>query len=200
MDFSCAPPFFFFCFLLFKKKQTQFVGLDSEPVRDDREEYLLLHRHFKRLRENKHLREAKQIFIPENNLGMESAHLDTMVNDIPGVETFWEKDNRPGVCKDGKATRGYQFMLSNCLAQGSIHFDMDLFTVTREKTPQCMKDLLLDQMLRYHWEKKATDIMGKDRFSLTGKVGNKQDDLLIAMSMVPYWGRIIMNDRDRLST
>ncbi len=101
------------------------------------------------MNENQHFRESKHIFIPENNLGMESAHLDSMVADIPGVETFWEKDNRPGVCKDGKATRGYQFMLTNCLAQGSLWFDRDLFTTTREKTPACMKDLLADQMYRY---------------------------------------------------
>jgi hypothetical protein len=125
--------------------------LDSEAVRDDREEYLLLHRHYKRLNENRYFREAKHVFIPENNLGLESAHLDAMVSDIPNVETFWEKDNRPGVCKDGKATRGYQFLLTNALAQGSLYFDRDLFTVTREKTPQCMRDLLADQMYRYHW-------------------------------------------------
>ncbi len=128
----------------------------------------MLHRHYKRLKENRLFREAKLIFIPENNLGLgletpnpvqtqaltlttESAHLDTFVQDIPGVETFWEKDNRPGVCKDGKATRGYQFLLTNCLAQDGLHFDRDLFTVTREKTVQCMRELLMDQMLRFHW-------------------------------------------------
>ncbi len=168
-------------------------------MRDDREEYLLLHRHYKRLFENKHFRESKHIFIPENNLGLESAHLNSMVADIPNVETFWEKDNRPGVCKDGKATRGYQFLLTNCLAQGSLHFDRDLFSVSREKTAQCMRDVLEDQMLRFHWScKKANDVHGKDRYSLTAKVGNKQDDLLIAVAMLPYWGRIIMNDRDRI--
>ena len=69
-----------------------------------------------------------------------------MVADIAGVETFWEKDNRPGVCKDGKATRGYQFMLTNCLAQGSLHFDRDLFTVTPDtlgRICQTRKDLIL---------------------------------------------------------
>jgi len=148
---------------------------------------------------NRNFREAKQIFIPENNLGMESAHLDAMVADIHGVETFWEKETRPGVCKDGKATRGYQFLLTNCLAQGGLRFDRDLYTVTREKTVPCMLDMLNDQMLRFHWEKKkAVDVMGKDRYALTAKVGNQQDDLLVALEMVLYWGRLIMAERDRL--
>jgi len=174
----------------------QIIGLDSEPVRDDAEEYLLLHRHYKKLKENQLYRESRFVFIPENNLGLESAHLDTMVRDIRNVETFWEKPNKPGVCKDGKATRGYQFMLTNLLAQGGLKFDRDLFTVTREKTPACMRDMLMEQMFRYHWDrKKAPDVMGKDRYALTGKVGSLQDDLLVAVSMIPYWGTYVTNEK-----
>lgn len=173
------------------------LGLDSEAVRDDREEYLLLHRHYLRLCSKPMYRGSKLIFIPENNLGLESAHLDSMVADIPEVKTFWETPKRAGVHKDNKATRGYQFMLTNALASGGIVFDRDLFTVTREKTPDAMLDMLQEQMLLYHWEtKKAADSMGKDRFSLTGKVGNKQDDLLITLQMLPFWGRHIMNNRE----
>jgi len=162
------------------------VGLDSEAVRDDREEYLLLARHYQRLLDSRHFRASRLVFIPENNLALESAHLDTMVKDIPGVTTYWEKPTRPGVCKDGKATRGYQFELSNALCHNSIRFDHDLFTVTREQTPQTMRNLLQEQMLRYSWVRKpaADAMLGKDRYALTGKVGSKQDDLLIATMMV----------------
>lgn len=155
---------------------------------------MLLHRHYAKLNENKYYRAAKKIFIPENNLGMESAHLDTMVHDLQDVETFWEK-GRAGVCKDGKATRGYQFLLTCCLAENGMRFDMDAFTITKEKTLQCMKELLEDQMCRFHWEKKkANDVHSKDRYTLTGKVGNKQDDLLITVAMLLYWGRIVVAD------
>jgi len=122
-----------------------------------------------------------------------------MVQSISGVETYWEKETRPGVHKDGKATRNYQFILTNALSQGTVRFERDLFTVTRERTPQDMRDVLQDQMLRYHWEKKkATDIMGTDRYTLTGKVGNMQDDLLITMEMVLYWGTNIILDQRRI--
>lgn len=176
------------------------IGMDSEPVRDDREEYLLLHRHYNKLRENQFFRESKQVFIPENNLGLESAHLDTMVKDIAGVRTYWEKPGKPGVCKDGRVTRAYQFNLAHALATQSIVFDADCFTVSREQSVASMKDMLQDQMLRYHWEKKdANDSLGKDRYALTGKIGNKQDDLLIALSMALYWSPIVMTSLDKVA-
>lgn len=147
------------------------IGMDSEGVRDDREEYLLISRHYQRLLDNPRYRASKLIFTPENNLGLESAHLDTMVKDIPGVVTYFEKPGKPGVCKDGRTTRGYQFEMANTLSYGAIKFEHSMFTVTREKTPQCMRDLLQEQMLRYHWERKpAIGTLGKDRYALTGKV------------------------------
>lgn len=154
----------------------------------------MIQRHYLKLQSKRHLREAKLIFIPENNLGLEAAHLDTMVHRIPGVQTYWQKD-KPGVHKDGNATRGYQFLLTSCLSENTLLIDEDCFTVTRERTVQDMLDVLQDQMLRYHWEKKkATDVFGNDRYTLTGKVGNKQDDLLITLEMALYWGRAIVLD------
>lgn len=170
------------------------------PVRDDIEERRMLLSHFKRLREMPQLATSRLIFIPENNLGLESAHLYTMVGDVPRVETYFDKD-KPGVHKDDKATRGYHFFLVNALAEGTIHFDQDLFTTSNEQTPQSMLEMLQDQMHRFHWEKKkAVDVFGKDRYALTGKVGNKQDDLLICMTMVPYWGQQVVQFSDRIRT
>jgi hypothetical protein len=177
----------------------QIIGMDSEPVKDDKEEYLLLHRHFNKLFETRLYRESNVVFIPENNLGLESAHLDTMVSDITGVTTFWEKDSRPGVAKTATVTRGYLFIMNLMLSEGTLRFERDCFTVTKEQTTSSMRDMLQDQMLRMHWEvKRAPDVHGKDRHSLTGKVGNKQDDLLVTVAMVLYWGRNIMQDRSRL--
>lgn len=167
-------------------------------MRDDKEEYLLLKRHYNRLLNNRNFREAELIFIPENNLGMESAHLETMVHDTGRVRTFYEKETRAGVCKTEAITREYQFLMNTNLASGTLHFDADLFTVTRDKTPQCMLDLLREQMERYHWVcKKATDSTGKDRYKLTGKVGSANDDLFIATCMNLYWPRVVMSSRNK---
>ena len=178
---------------------SQLVGLDSEPVRDDYEVYLLVRRHIERILERPHLKNSRIIFIPENNMGLESAHLDTMVRDIPQVETFWETERKPGVNKTAAVTRQYQFLMNNALSQRGMRIDQDVFTVTREKRPKDLLDMLQDQLLRYHWErKKAVDNFGRDRYTITGKIGNAQDDLLISTMMVIYWGRVISRDPRRL--
>ena len=177
----------------------QLVGFDSEPVRDDYEVYLLVRRHIEKLLEMDHIKSSRIVFIPENNMGLESAHLDTMVRDIPQIETFWETERRAGVCKTAAVTRQYQFLMNNALSQRGMRIDQDAFTVTREKTVDDMLDLLQDQLLRYHWErKKAADNFGRDRYTITGKIGNAQDDLLISTMMVIYWGRVISRDPRRL--
>lgn len=130
---------------------------------------------------------------------MEHHHLDAMVQDIEGVTTFWETDKKPGISKTEKSTKEYQFLLSNLLCNGGLLFDRDLYTCTREKQSKDMLDMLEDQMARFHWSvKKAGDEHGKDRVKLTGKVGNLQDDLLIAVAMVVYVGRMIIRDPQRL--
>lgn len=130
---------------------------------------------------------------------MEHHHLDAMVRGIPEVETFWETDKNPGIRKTEKSTKEYQFLLSNCLANNGLRFSKQLFTTTREKDPKSMMDMLQDQMSRFHWSvKKPNDEMGKERVKLTGKVGNQQDDLLIAVAMVIYVGRMIIRDPGRL--
>lgn len=170
-------------------------------MRNEREERLLLYSHYNKLFASPLYKQSRFIFIPENNLGMEHHHLDAMVRDIPEVDTFWETDKKPGITKTEKSTREYQFLLSNCLANNGLRFSRDLFTVTREKTPAAMLEILQDQMSRYHWAvKKPADEHGKERVKLTGKVGNKQDDLLIAVAMVIYVGRMIIRDPSRLET
>lgn len=122
------------------------VGLDAEPVRNEREEYLLLHRHYQKITDRPLYNESRLVFVPENNMGMEHHHLDSMVQDIDRATTFWETDKKPGITKTEKVTREYQFLLSNLLGQRGLLFDRDLFTCTREKTPEAMLAMLEDQM------------------------------------------------------
>jgi len=176
------------------------IGLDSEPVRHPDESRQLLLRHYARIQSHNLFRQSRLVFIPENNLGMEHHHLNTMVADLEEVTTFWETDRNPGLHKTARVTREYQILMAQALASNSIRFDSSLFTVTREKTPAVMRDMLADQMARFHWLviKPANDA-GEARVKLTGKVGNQQDDLLIALFMVIYGGRLVTCDPGRLS-
>ena len=173
--------------------------MDSEPVRDEREEYLLIHRHYEKIRQHPIFKQCRLVFIPESNLGMESHHMEAMVMEIPGVTTFWENEKKPGVCKTGASTREYQFLLTTQLSMGGVRFDKDIFTVTREKTPPAMLTMLEEQMLRYHWSvKKPNDDYGKEKVTITGKVGSLQDDLLVTLAQNLYVGRMIIRDPARL--
>lgn len=169
--------------------------MDSEPVRNEREQRELLTRHYHQLQVRPSFSQSKFIFVPENMLGMEHHHLESMVLDL-GVTTFWEKPDKPGVTKTAKVTRDYQFLLSNALAQNAIHFHDQFFTVTREQTAKSMLALAEEQLYRLHWDVQPIQ-NGKDRIHLTGKIGNLPDDLCIAICMALYWGRVIMNDPGR---
>jgi hypothetical protein len=159
----------------------------------------LLRRHYERLRQFSFTSGSHLIFIPENNLGLEASHLDTMVRSLAEVQTYWEKD-KPGVCKTHSKTRDYQFLTNNALFNAAIRFHVDLFTCSRDQTPTSIKSLLMDQALRYHWEKRpAHDNFGNDRHTITGKQGDKQDDLLVAFMQDMYFGRAILNDPRRLA-
>lgn len=160
----------------------------------------MLHRHFKRLRENKHWKAARKIFIPENNLGLEASHLHTMVQKYNDVTTYWETPNKPGILKTHQKTIDYTFLLNSMLCDKTIVLDKELFTISKEQNPDSIANLLREQIERFHWEKKAaTDSFGKDRWAITGKMGNdKQDDLLITLFMCAFFGRGIIMDPSRL--
>lgn len=172
-------------------------------MRNDNEEQFLLERHLRKLLENPLIRDCPNIwFIPENNMGLEASHLHTMVTNFTDViTTYWQKDDRPGVCKTAEITRNYMFTLNNALACGKIRFSQQLFTtcLDRDVSIQSMRNMLREQMERFHWESKAAnDNFGRAKYTLTGKLGDKQDDLLIATFMVLYWGQTILNTRSLL--
>ena len=168
------------------------------PTRDEDDQRLMVDRHLNALSNLRIAREAKHwVFIPENMTGLEHSHLSNMVlRRHRNVEVYADKPGKLGVCKDAYVTRQYQFMLTNSLMSNLIHFSRDLFTTTPEMSPKSMLTMLEDQALRLRWEKrKGNTIFQDDKVKLTAKQGNKQDDLLIAVVMVMYWGRLYAEQR-----
>jgi hypothetical protein len=172
------------------------IALDSEAVKDPHQRDELLRRHIDRLNANPQYQRAKKYFIPENNLAMEAAHLETTVNAYPDITTYWEKPGvKPGVNKTNATTRNYQFLMSNTLRHRCLLFAQNIYTVSRKRNSDMILAMLRDQFERYHEERKeAKDVFGRDRVTLTGKSGDKQDDLLIATLQCLYWARAIVRD------
>lgn len=165
------------------------------------EEFDLLRRHFRRINEHPKWRGAQKIFIPENNLGLEASHLHTMVKRFNDVHTFWESPKKPGICKTHQKTIDYCFLFNSMLSDRGIALDDELFTISKEMSQESILGLFREQVERFHWEKKAaTDSFGKDRWAITGKMGNdKQDDLLITAFMIAFFGKGIILDPSRLN-
>jgi len=168
-------------------------------VRNSAEEQQLIMGHYRKIMDNPAFRQSRLIFIPENNLGMEHHHLDTMVRAIDRVETFWANDKKPGIYKSASVTNEYQFLMNLTLQQKALRFEQSMFTCTREQTPASMRSMFEEQLLRYHWVvRKPTNEADPERRKLSGKMGSQQDDLLIAVAMVVYCGRLITRDPSRL--
>ena len=88
--------------------------------------------------------------------------------------------------------------MANLLLNKTLVFDEDAFTVSRGQTIDSIKAMLREQLERYHWAKKPPkDQFSKERITLTGKLGDKQDDLYVATSMCPYYGRGCTLDPER---
>lgn len=152
-----------------------------------------------RLREHPVIGSAQKIFIPENTMGMMGFNLQSYVRSYEDVITMYEKPGgKPGINKTHQVTESYIFFLNQMLATKSILFDMDLFTVSRNKTVTMMKETLRDQLERFHEEFKAP----KDNFTRgkkvqTGKMGSKQDDVAVALQQLIYWARAYLNNSRR---
>ena len=173
--------------------------MESEGVKDDNEEFMLLKKHIDKLNSRREYKRAQKIFIPENNLGLEASHLHTMVKRYKDVTTFWEKEHKPGVCKTAQRTVDYQFLITSMLFDGFLGFERDLFTSSKGQTPEKIKNLLREQLERYHWErKKASDHFGRDRWTMTGKMGDKQDDLYVTVAMCAFFGRSVIKNPRRM--
>lgn len=155
----------------------------------------MIERHIDRIRQNPHFGTHVPIWvIPENNLGLESSHIEDFVIHLRNVHVFHENDEeRSGVRKTQQNTDDYQILVESMLMKRRISFDKHAFTVSKgwakpNGDMSGIKMELRNQLERYHWEvKQARDSFGKRRITMTGKMGGAQDDLYVALAMLAFW-------------
>jgi hypothetical protein len=99
----------------------QFIGLDSETTANELEQFALLTRHFGAIDAHPLWRRARKIFIPENNLGLEASHMDTLVRGFNNVESFWETKKRVGIRMTHELKRKYQMFTVHALYNRKFH-------------------------------------------------------------------------------
>lgn len=165
----------------------------------------LINRTIARIRELEHFRNVSIVLIPENNLGLESSHIESYVTGVPNVTVFHENDeDRAGVRKSHQNTDDYQICIEDMLRKKLLMFDRDMFTTSKahvkiDGNTDSIKKELRNQLERYHWEvQEAKDAFGKKKITMTGKMGGAQDDLYVAVAMLGFWGKVHRRDAGRL--
>ena len=139
---------------------------------------------------------SMKIFIPENNLGNEASTMWHMLRKRKDLRCYWQKNDKPGVIKDGDTADDFQYLLNVKMRNDSLVFDNEFYTTSKGHTAQSIKGLLKEELQRYHVEYGVTKT-GKESMKITGKGGEgEHDDLVIAFAMAVMYGKaILMNPR-----
>lgn len=160
-----------------------------------------LRNHVERLNEIPMFSSSIKVFIPENNLANEGSHMWNMLKKLPDMRCYWEKNDRPGVHKGKDTADDYQYMFNVKLKADAIRFDSEFFTTSRKHSVTSIKGVLRKQIEQFHfaYEEPKTVHQTKGKQTITGKVGtSEQDDLIIALLMGVFWGRIVLKNPKRL--
>lgn len=143
---------------------------------------------------------ALRVFVPENNLANEGSHMWNMIKGRANIKAYYQKEGVVGVYKGRTTADDYQYTFNVKLKGNAIWFDSQFFTRSPGHNTTSIKGLAREQLERYHVEyEEPKRPGGKAREIITGKTGNEQDDLAIAVLMGPFWSRAIMKNESRLN-
>ena len=124
----------------------------------------------------------------ERNLGFEAEHHKRALDHIPGV-TFYvdQKASRVGVLTTEATKHAMAQLVVSMLAEHRMH----ILPVLYSAEPDAMRVRLREQMETYSAQfKQAPDTFGKDRISLSGKVGGMKDDVCICLQLAAYYTQL----------
>ncbi len=155
---------------------------------DPAKQFDLVQRHITRIRMDVG-RKACRIFVfVERNLGFEAEHHKRALDHLPGV-TFYvdQKANRVGVLTTEATKHAMATLLVSMLAEKRVH----IMPVVYSNEPEAMRIRLREQMETYSAQfKQAPDTFGKDKITLSGKVGGMKDDVCICLQLAAYFTQL----------
>lgn len=153
----------------------------------------VLRRHLDRLNDIPMFKSSIKVFVPENNLANEAAHMWHMIRKRPDCRCFWQKDDRPGIMKDKDSANNYQYSINVKMRNKALLFDSEFFTTSSKYTVQSIKGLFREELERFHFEYDEL----KDKCTITGKGGSGvNDDMVMTLGQaLEYAPRIIQDPR-----
>ena len=155
---------------------------------DPAKQFDLVAKHITRIRLDTGRKAARIFIFVERNLGFEAEHHKRALDHIPGV-TFYvdQKASRVGVLTTEATKHAMAQLVVSMLAERRIHVLPNLYS----NEPEAMRIRLREQMETYSAQfKQAPDTFGKDRISLSGKVGGMKDDVCICLQLAAYYTQL----------
>lgn len=155
---------------------------------DPSKQFDLVTRHIARIRLDTGRKACRVFIFVERNLGFEAEHHKRALEHIPGV-TFYvdQKANRVGVLTTEATKHAMATLVVAMLEEHRLHILPTLYS----NEPEAMRIRLREQMETYSAQfKQAPDTFGKDRISLSGKVGGMKDDVCICLQLAAYFTQL----------
>lgn len=187
------------CIHYFFLTLSQIIGLDAECVKSDAAQIkFTLRRHLDRINEIEIFRASTKIFIPENNYGNEGSNMWHMVMKRPDIRCYWQKNDKPGVCKTEKTADEFQYTINGKMMNDSARFSSEFFTTSSKHTVQSIKSHFKQQLETYRYDFKEGKNGAESKQKITGKGLNANDDLVIAYGFNMIIGPVVHRDLSRL--
>ena len=145
-------------------------------------------KHIARIRTGAGRKTCRVFLFVERNLGFEAEHHKRALEHIPGVSFYVDqKANRVGVLTTEATKHAMAQLVVSMLAERRIHVLPQLYSAD----PESARVRLREQMETYSAQfKQAPDTFGKDRISLSGKVGGMKDDVCICLQLAAYYTQL----------
>jgi hypothetical protein len=152
---------------------------------DPAKQFDMVAKHIMRIRMDLGRKTSRVFVFVERNLGFEAEHHKRALEHIPGV-TFYvdQKASRVGVLTTEATKHAMAQLVVSMLAEHRLHVLPMLYS----NEPEPMRIRLREQMETYSAQfKAAPDTFGKDKISLSGKVGGMKDDVCICLQLAAYF-------------
>jgi hypothetical protein len=163
------------------------MGTDIHTT-DPAKQFDLVSKHIHRIRMETG-RKATRVFIfVERNLGFEAEHHKYGLEYMEGVSFYVDqKANRVGVLTTEATKHAMARLVVAMLEERRIHIQDPLFS----NDPAGMRIRLREQLETYSMQVKAApDTFGKEKLSLSGKVGGMKDDICICLQLAAYYTQL----------
>jgi hypothetical protein len=164
------------------------LGLTRPSAPDPEKQFDLVVQHITRIRMDTGRKASRFFVFVERNLGFEAEHHKRALDHLPGVSFYVDhKASRVGVLTTEATKHAMAQLVVSMLAEKRIHILTRLYSAD----PDAARIRLREQMETYSAQfKQAPDTFGKDKISLSGKVGGMKDDVCICLQLAAYFTQL----------